>query len=176
MSNENVGSNYLKAAHSQAVLEVTALAGQEIEMLQIRPLAKSDRETWERLWRAYLAFYHTSVPDSVFDTTFKRLMTDEPYEPSAFVAALGNELVGLVHFLEHRHCWKIENVVYLQDLFVVPEARSTGVGRALIQAVYQIADQSGLGVVYWTTEHTNDTAIRLYDRIASRTKFIKYQR
>jgi GNAT superfamily N-acetyltransferase len=38
-------------------------------------------------------------------------------------------LLGLTHYLFHRHAWKIENVCYLQDLFVDPAARGTGLGR-----------------------------------------------
>ena len=144
--------------------------------MHIRSLERNDRRGWGRLWRGYLAFYETSIPDDIFDVTFERLLTDKSYEPNALVAKTEGELVGLVHFLEHRHCWKTENVIYLQDLFVASDARATGVGRALIEAVYRIADRAEAGAVYWTTEHTNETAIRLYDKVATRTKFIKYQR
>jgi GNAT superfamily N-acetyltransferase len=144
--------------------------------MHVRPLERIDRLGWERLWRGYLAFYQTNVPESVFDMTFERLLTDEAYEPNALVAVRNGSLVGLVHFLEHRHCWKTENVIYLQDLFAAPTARGLGVGRALIEAVYDIADQTAAGTVYWTTENTNETAMRLYDKLATRTKFIKYQR
>ncbi|HPE46769.1 MAG TPA: GNAT family N-acetyltransferase [Hyphomonas sp.] len=144
--------------------------------MHVRPLERIDRLGWERLWRGYLAFYQANVPESVFDVTFERLLTDEAYEPNALVAVRNGSLVGLVHFLEHRHCWKTENVIYLQDLFAAPTARGLGVGRALIEAVYDIADQTAAGTVYWTTENTNETAMRLYDKLATRTKFIKYQR
>ncbi len=144
--------------------------------MHIRSLERNDRPSWERLWRGYLAFYHARVPEPVFDSTFERLLADEPYEPNALVAVLEGDLVGLVHFLEHRHCWKSENVIYLQDLFAVAEIRGRGVGRALIEAVYAVADRTGKESVYWTTENTNETAMRLYDRLANRTKFIKYQR
>ena len=144
--------------------------------MHVRPLERIDRLGWERLWRGYLAFYQANVPESVFDVPFERLLTDEAYEPNALVAVRNGSLVGLVHFLEHRHCWKTENVIYLQDLFAAPTARGLGVGRALIEAVYDIAVQTAAGTVYWTTENTNETAMRLYDKLATRTKFIKYQR
>ena len=84
--------------------------------------------------------------------------------------------MGLVHFMFHRHCWRVENVCYLQDLFASPDARDLGVGRALIEAVYARADEAGCPVVYWNTAEDNATARRLYDRIAKKTQFIKYQR
>ena len=84
--------------------------------------------------------------------------------------------MGLTHYLFHRHGWRIENVVYLQDLYVDPEVRGTGAGRALIEAVYRAADEAGCPSVYWLTQDFNSTARQLYDRIATVTPFIKYQR
>ena len=81
-----------------------------------------------------------------------------------------------VHFLFHRHAWKIENVCYLQDLYARPETRDTGVGRALIEAVYAAADQAGAPAVYWLTQDFNVTARRLYDRIGKLSPFIRYTR
>lgn len=142
----------------------------------IRPLRAADEDIWRRLWTAYLEFYETSVPEEVYRTTFARLLSDDPREFRALLAERAGEVIGLTHFLFHRNCWKVENVVYLQDLYVVPEARGTGAGRALIEAVYAAADAAGSPTVYWLTQDFNTTARRLYDRIASLTPFIKYQR
>ena len=92
------------------------------------------------------------------------------------MAESDGELIGLVHYLFHRHCWRVENVCYLQDLFAAPEARGKGVGRALIEAVYAKADEAGSPNVYWLTQDFNHTARQLYDRIGTLTPFIKYQR
>jgi GNAT superfamily N-acetyltransferase len=70
----------------------------------------------------------------------------------------------------------VEDVCYLQDLYVDPQARGTGAGRALIEAVYAAADANGTPSVYWLTQDHNTTARQLYDRIAKVTPFIKYQR
>ncbi len=142
----------------------------------VRPLRNEDRDQWSDMWRDYLAFYETSVPDDVYDTTFSRLLGDDPSDFSCFVAELDGQLIGLTHFLFHRHAWKVEQVCYLQDLFTRPEARGTGVGRALIQAVYDEADRQGAPSVYWLTQGFNHTARKLYDRIGKQTPFIRYQR
>ncbi len=84
--------------------------------------------------------------------------------------------MGLVHFIFHRHNWKIEDVCYLQDLYADPAMRGSGVGRALIEAVYAAADSHGAPAVYWMTQDFNTTARKLYDRIGQLTPFIKYQR
>ncbi len=142
----------------------------------IRALRASDRAEWGALWHDYLAFYETSVPDAVYRATFARLLGDDPQDFNALVAERNGKLVGLVHYLFHRHAWRIENVCYLQDLYAAPETRGTGVGRALIEAVYAAADANGTPTVYWLTQDFNAPARRLYDRIATKTPFIKYQR
>jgi len=143
----------------------------------IRPLAAPDETQWRGLWAAYLAFYDTTVPDEVYETTFLRLLDPGCPVQHAFVAEVpAGQLVGLVHMIAHPHNWRIEDVVYLQDLFVAPEARGTGVGRALIEAVYAAADANGTPSVYWLTQDFNAEARRLYDRVATLTPFIKYQR
>lgn len=145
-------------------------------MTTIRPLEQGDRADWARLWTAYLTFYETSVAPEVYDVTWSRLMTGGAGEFRGLGAVVDGRLVGITHYLFHRHCWRIENVCYLQDLFADPAARGTGVGRALIEAVYQAADTAGCPVVYWNTADDNATARQLYDRIAKKTQFIKYQR
>ena len=144
--------------------------------VRIRPLIPADRADWERLWTAYLEFYETSVSKEVYDSTFKRLLGDDPQDFTGLIAEVDGAPVGLTHYLFHRHCWKVENVCYLQDLYADPEVRGQGVGRALIEAVYQAADAAGAPAVYWMTQDFNEEARRLYDRIGSLTPFIKYAR
>lgn len=144
--------------------------------LTIRPLTAADEADWRRLWADYLAFYDTKVPEAVYRSSFDRLLGDDPRDFSGLVAVLDGRLVGLVHYLFHRHGWKIEDVCYLQDLYADPAVRGRGVGRALIEAVYAAADAAGAPSVYWLTQEFNTTARRLYDRVATRTPFIKYAR
>jgi GNAT superfamily N-acetyltransferase len=144
--------------------------------LRVRPVARADRDAWQRLWTGYLEFYETSVAPEVYDTTFARLLGDDPNQFNGLVAEQDGRLVGLTHYLFHAHAWKIERVCYLQDLYADPEVRGTGVGRALIEAVYAAADAEGAPAVYWLTQDFNTTARRLYDRIAQVTPFIRYNR
>lgn len=144
--------------------------------LSLRALRAEDEPAWREMWRAYLAFYESTVPEEVYASTFARLLGDDPRDFNALVAEKDGALVGLAHYLFHRHAWKIEEVCYLQDLYATPETRGTGVGRALIEGVYAAADAHGAGSVYWLTQDGNRTARRLYDRIGALTPFIKYQR
>ena len=144
--------------------------------LIIRPLNAADEPQWRRLWHDYLVFYESSVPEEVYTSSFDRLLGDDPQDFIGLVAALDGELVGLAHYLFHRHGWKIENTCYLQDLYADPDVRGQGIGRALIEGVYSAADAAGAPSVYWLTQDFNHQARKLYDRIARETPFIKYQR
>ena len=136
-----------------------------------------DQAAWRRLWTGYLEFYESSVTDEVYIATFGRLLDPSREQQQALVAVDEHDRpIGLVHFIFHPHNWRIEDVCYLQDLFVDPDVRGTGAGRALIEAVYAAADQKGTPTVYWLTQDFNTTARRLYDRIADVTPFVKYQR
>lgn len=144
--------------------------------LSIRPLVASDEGHWRRLWTLYLEFYQTSVPETVYQTTFARLLSGAPNEYRCLIAVRDERPVGIAHYLFHRHCWKVENVCYLQDLYVDAAERGTGIGRALIEGVYAAADAEGCPWVYWLTQHFNEVGRRLYDRIGVLTPFIRYNR
>lgn len=143
----------------------------------IRELLKEDRPGWESLWGGYLDFYQAPMESVVIEVTWSRLL--DPAEPMVAMVAEDDEskeLLGLVHCVFHRGTWAINDLCYLEDLFVAPHARKLGVGRALIEAVYTLADQRQCDRVYWLTQESNETARRLYDRIARNAGFIQYRR
>ncbi|WP_192244574.1 GNAT family N-acetyltransferase [Mesorhizobium silamurunense] len=140
----------------------------------VLPLEQFDQAEWRRLWNAYLD--QTKLPEEVCQLTWKRLSKPGEFEPSGWLAVLDGKPVGLVHAVLHRTCWAEKNSCYLQDLYVDPELRGQGVGRALIEQVYRYADEIGADSVYWYTHETNTTARRLYDRIGKRSGFIQYSR
>ncbi len=145
-------------------------------MTRVRPLAPGDEAVWRRLWDGYLEFYETVLPEQARAAAFARLLPGGSPDMRGLVAERDGAVVGLVHFIFHAHCWKPEGVVYLQDLYVAPEARGGGVGRMLIEAVYEAADAAGRPSVYWLTQEFNYKGRMLYDQVASRTPFIKYAR
>ncbi len=142
----------------------------------IRPLRREDEAAWRRLWRAYLAFYETELPEAVYATSFARLVDPEITDYRGLLAWRGETPVGLAHVILHRHGWQVADVCYLQDLYVDPAVRGSGAGRALIEAVYALADAAGTPTVYWMTQEFNTTARQLYDRIGRVTPFVKYVR
>src|SRR3954463_12032995 len=114
--------------------------------LSIRFVARQDHDRWLPLWDGYNAFYGRSGPTAlapeITAMTWARFF--DGYEPvHGLVAEAGGQLLGLTHYLFHRSTTAIAPSCYLQDLFTVEAARGKGVGRALIQGVYQQAKLAG---------------------------------
>ena len=143
--------------------------------LIIRPITTADFAAWLPLWQGYQSFYQTQISEETTRTTWSRFL--DPAEPMhAAVAELDGELLGFVHFIEHRSCWTVGNYMYLQDLFTSENARRRGVGRALIEHVYAEAAARGCARVYWLTHETNTEARALYEQVAARSGFIQYRK
>ncbi len=142
----------------------------------IRPLTAADRSDWDQLWQGYLRFYESDVPADVTALTWQRILDPEATIHAFCAATPDGKLLGIVHYLFHPVTWAAGPRCYLEDLFTAPDARGTGVARALIEAVYAAADQRGTDQVYWLTQEFNTTARRLYDQVAKATPFIKYRR
>jgi len=143
--------------------------------LIIRSLAPEDFAQWLPLWQGYNSFYERALPLEISQVTWARFF--DPAEPvNALVAEKHGQLLGLVHYLFHRSTSMIESTCYLQDLFTAQTARGQGIGRALIEAVYQRAQTAGAGRVYWQTHETNLTAMKLYDKVAERSGFVVYRK
>ena len=145
------------------------------DSIHILPLAADQHALWLALWRGYQHFYNTDIPAEVSAVTWERLL--DPAEPmGGALAWRGGNALGLVHHIRHRSCWTVGDYMYLQDLFVSTAARGAGIGRKLIEYVYQLAAVEGCARVHWLTHETNREAMLLYDRIAERSGFVQYRR
>jgi GNAT superfamily N-acetyltransferase len=142
----------------------------------VRPLAADDMDAWLPLWRGYLDFYRSQVADDVTRLTFDRLTSGTEPMGGFLAVATDGTAVGMTNWITHRSCWTAGDYCYLQDLYAAPEARGQGVGRALIEAVYDHARSVGCSRVHWLTHETNSDAMKLYDRIADRSGFVQYRR
>jgi GNAT superfamily N-acetyltransferase len=147
--------------------------------LLIRSVTRQDYEQWLPLWDGYNAFYgrsgETALAPEITKMTWARFFNS--YEPvHALVAERGGRLLGLTHYLFHRSTTAMELVCYLQDLFTSEDARCKGVGRALINGVYEQAARAKSSRVYWQTHETNLTAQELYNKVAEHSGFVVYRK
>ncbi|KQR90491.1 MAG: GNAT family N-acetyltransferase [Microbacterium ginsengisoli] len=144
-------------------------------MVTISPLHPDDRPAWEPLWAGYLEFYETDLAADVSDATFTALTIPGTTVHGAMARDDDGTPIGIVHWLTHASTWALGDYCYLEDLYVSPDARGTGAGRALIAHVRDWAAEHGAAKVYWLTAEGNTTARTLYDRVAADTGFVHYE-
>ena len=142
----------------------------------VRPLASRDREAWLSLFKAYTDYYQTDVAAGVALETFARLVREQDTMQALIAADQTDRPLGFAHLLRHRSTWSPTWYCYLEDLYVDEAARGRGIGRALISAVYQYADDHGCTRTYWVTKADNAAARSLYDKMAKLAPFVQYRR
>lgn len=149
-----------------------------MQHLTIRPITAEDWPQWLPLWDGYNRFYGradaTALPADITRNTFARFL--DAREPvHALVAQEQGQLIGIAHYLFHLSTISIAPTCYLQDLFTSEGARGKGTGRALIAAVHEQARLAGAARLYWQTHESNETAMKLYDKVAQRSGFLVYR-
>ena len=143
--------------------------------IKITPLSKSDYDAWLDLWQNYLTFYETRLPPSTTEKTWRNLL-DSDVSIYGFGAWHGDTLVGFTHVVLHPNTWNTTECCYLEDLYVGEDVRGQGVGRALIEQVYDFSSKKNCNRVYWITQESNAIARKLYDAIATQTDIVQYRK
>lgn len=147
--------------------------------VEIRDIQATDEAQWHTLWEAYNTFYKRSVPHNVTKTTFQRILSSEVKLFGAVAVDTqrpeGESIVGFVIWLPHIYTATVEDIVYLHDLYVNESIRNAGIGRKLIEYVYDQSRKAGYASVYWHTQHFNHRAQLLYTKVADKTDFVQYK-
>ncbi len=103
-------------------------------------------------------------PQSVEITT--QQLHDALFAPSptvfAHVAVEQDRVVGMAIWFLTFSTWTGRSGIHLEDLYVRPEARSAGVGRALVAELASMAHRSGYARVEWSVLHWNERALAFY--------------
>jgi GNAT superfamily N-acetyltransferase len=144
--------------------------------LEIAPIAASQYEELLPLIAAYQRFYEVGDIDQERNREFFRRFL-APSEVGLLLGArAGGRLVGYACLYWHFSSTKARESVLLNDLYVDPELRGEGIGRALIDASLGIARERGCAHLEWVTEPDNRTAQRLYDSTgAERSTWVAYE-
>ena len=142
--------------------------------LTIRAIEEKDKSQWLKLWAGYLEFYKSTISPEQTELTWKRLINNE-LKMFGFVAEEENGVIGFTHCLFRPSTWTETDYCYLEDLFVDPNIRGKGVGRALMDKVVDLAKEKKSKRVYWTTQEFNKTARILYDSITPVSEFVQYR-
>ena len=142
--------------------------------LTIRAIEEKDKDQWLKLWAGYLEFYKSTISPVQTELTWKRLINNE-LKMFGFVAESEEGVIGFTHCLFRPSTWTETDYCYLEDLFVDPNIRRKGIGRALMNKVFELAKEKKSKRVYWTTQEFNETARILYDSITPVSEFVQYR-
>jgi GNAT superfamily N-acetyltransferase len=142
--------------------------------LTIRAIEEKDKDQWLKLWAGYLEFYKSTISSEQTELTWKRLINNE-LKMFGFVAESEEGIIGFTHCLFRPSTWTETDYCYLEDLFVDPNIRGKGIGRALMNKVFELAKEKKSKRVYWTTQEFNKTARVLYDSITPVSEFVQYR-
>jgi len=140
----------------------------------IRAVQPDDLQAWRALWDAYCAALGAMIPAAVTTDLWHRILDPDHSVGGLIACGSSNEPVGFAHYILHPHTWSLQPVCYLEDLFVAPGARRLGAGRHLIERLVTKGRDLGWRRVYWHTHDDNVAGLALYDRLAERTDYVRY--
>jgi GNAT superfamily N-acetyltransferase len=145
-------------------------------IIRVAPAEQADKESWLRLWHAWQRHMKSAVPADVTERTWRR--AQEP--ASDLLVLLGfryqREAIGFATVSFTPFAWTGSDIAFLQDLFVMDEARGQGAGEALLHAVYRHADQRHATQVFWMVDEADERLQRFYARNGVRTPYLRYMR
>jgi GNAT superfamily N-acetyltransferase len=121
------------------------------------------------LMRGYCDFYEVSPTDDQLLAMSRALIADPEREGTQLIArADEGAAIGFATIFWSWSTLSASRVAIMNDLFVTPEARGSGIARALIDACLQRARAHGAGALEWQTARDNARARALYDGIGAR--------
>jgi GNAT superfamily N-acetyltransferase len=134
----------------------------------VRPAEPADAEAFLSLVDALADYEKLARPTP---DARERLLQDGFQEPRRFqpyIAERDGSPVGYAITFHTYSSFLALPTLYLEDLFVVPEARSLGVGKALFRFLAAEAVRQGCGRMEWVVLDWNQLAIDFYDRLGAR--------
>ena len=101
------------------------------------------------------------------DVLARNLFGPRPYAET-LIAEQDGKAVGMALFFHNFSTFLGQPGLYLEDLFVVPESRGGGVGKALLERLAHVAVERGCGRLEWAVLDWNSDAIGFYERLGAR--------
>jgi GNAT superfamily N-acetyltransferase len=143
--------------------------------LTIERVAEADLAELLPLMRGYCDFYAVAPSDEALLALSRSLIADPEREGVQLLARNEGRAVGFATIFWTWATTSAERIGVMNDLFVAPEARGTGVAEALIEASRAECAAHGAGKLTWQTAPDNAAAIKVYDRVgATREHWVDY--
>jgi GNAT superfamily N-acetyltransferase len=143
--------------------------------LTIERVTETDLTELLPLMRAYCDFYEVAPSDDELMALSRALLADPEREGIQLLARDEGRAVGFATIFWSWATTSAERIGVMNDLFVAPEARGTGLAAALIEACRVECAARGAGKLTWQTAPDNAAAMKVYDRFgATREQWVDY--
>ena len=143
--------------------------------MTIERVTKTDLTELLPLMRAYCDFYEVAPSDDELMALSRALLADPEREGIQLLARDEGHAVGFATIFWSWATTSAERIGVMNDLYVAPEARGTGLAGALIEACRAECAARGAGKLTWQTAPDNAAAIKVYDRVgAIREQWVDY--
>src|SRR6516162_7451446 len=135
---------------------------------KIRSTAEADVPAIASLIRA-LADYERAAPGSVSltDDLLREALFGRRASVEALVVEAGPEMVGYALYFHNFSSWRGRRGLFLEDIFVRPEWRGRGIGKALVAELTRIARERGCARMEWIVLDWNHSAITFYESLGA---------
>lgn len=136
--------------------------------LTIRPGERKDVPVIAELIRGLAQYERLADQVTMTEAKLEHALFGERRYAETLIAEDGGRAVGFALFFHNFSTFLAQPGIYLEDLFVVPEHRGSGVGRELLQALARTAVERGCGRMEWAVLDWNESAIRFYERLGAK--------
>jgi GNAT superfamily N-acetyltransferase len=138
-------------------------------------VTEADLEALLPLMRGYCDFYEVAPSDEALLEMSRALIADPDREGVQLLARAEGRALGFATIFWSWATTSAERIGVMNDLFVAPEGRGTGVAEALIEACRAECAARGAGKLTWQTAPDNERATNVYDRVgATREQWLDY--
>lgn len=141
-----------------------------------RLVSPEDRAQWRRLFDGYAGFYGMTMDDVTAERVWHWLLDPGHVLEGLLALDASGRAVGLAHVRACPRPLGGCDIGFLDDMFVLPEARGSGAADALFEALRELAGERGWPAIRWVTQHFNERGRAFYDRYThGPSDFILYQ-
>jgi ribosomal protein S18 acetylase RimI-like enzyme len=141
----------------------------------VRPAKIADKEAFLRMWQEFVSLAPGEPGNHAMgELNWARVM--DPAHGLRCIIAVNDQdtPLGFTLFLALPFTWSTGDACYLQDIYVGPENRGMGVAQAMIAHLREIGLEAGWFKIFWMTQSDNHAAQRLYDKVAKRMDYLRY--